>query len=88
MRVRMMIAAGAVLALAACGEPADRPADAAADGNGVVNLYTARHYDSDLALYDQFTASTGIKINRIEGNADQLIARMKAEGLYTTWLER
>lgn len=80
MRVRMMIAAGAVLALAACGEPADRPADPVADGNGVVNLYTARHYDSDLALYDQFTASTGIKINRIEGNADQLIARMTGEG--------
>lgn len=45
-----------------------------------VNLYTARHYDSDLALYERFTKETGIKINRIEGNADQLVARMKAEG--------
>lgn len=45
-----------------------------------VNLYSARHYDSDLALYDRFTKETGIKINRIEGNADQLIARMKSEG--------
>ena len=45
-----------------------------------VNLYTARHYDSDLALYERFTKETGIRINRIEGNADQLIARMKSEG--------
>lgn len=46
----------------------------------VVNLYTARHYDSDLAIYDQFTKDTGIKINRIEGRPDELVARMKAEG--------
>lgn len=45
-----------------------------------VNLYTARHYDSDLALYKQFTEETGIRINRIEGNPDQLIERMKSEG--------
>ena len=45
-----------------------------------VNLYTARHYDSDLALYERFTRETGIRINRIEGNADQLVARMKSEG--------
>ncbi|WP_373492459.1 extracellular solute-binding protein [Parasphingorhabdus sp.] len=45
-----------------------------------VNLYSARHYDSDLPLYERFTELTGIKINRIEGNADQLIARMKSEG--------
>lgn len=49
-------------------------------GEQVVNLYTARHYDSDLALYEQFTKETGIKINRIEGKPDELVARMKAEG--------
>lgn len=45
-----------------------------------VNLYSARHYDSDIPLYERFTRETGIRINRIEGNADQLIARMKSEG--------
>ena len=45
-----------------------------------VNLYSARHYDSDLLLYERFTRETGIKINRIEGNADQLVARMTSEG--------
>ncbi|MFA7439772.1 MAG: extracellular solute-binding protein [Sphingomonadaceae bacterium] len=45
-----------------------------------VNLYSARHYDSDQALYEQFTQETGIRVNRIEGNADQLIARIRSEG--------
>jgi iron(III) transport system substrate-binding protein len=51
-----------------------------AEGAREVNLYTARHYDSDQALYDRFTAQTGIKINRIEGKADELVARMNSEG--------
>lgn len=45
-----------------------------------VNLYSSRHYDSDDALYTAFTDATGIKINRIEAEANELIARMKAEG--------
>jgi iron(III) transport system substrate-binding protein len=45
-----------------------------------VNLYSARHYDTDVALYDDFTAQTGIEVNLIEGDADQLIERIKAEG--------
>jgi len=81
MRAGMIMAVATTLAAVACGEPADQPAASAAErGGAVVNLYTARHYDSDLALYDQFTATTGIQINRIEGNADQLIARISSEG--------
>jgi iron(III) transport system substrate-binding protein len=45
-----------------------------------VNVYSSRHYDSDDALYAKFTAETGIKVNRIEAKADELIARMAAEG--------
>lgn len=45
-----------------------------------LNLYSARHYDTDERLYSDFTAATGIKINRIEGKADELMARMVAEG--------
>jgi iron(III) transport system substrate-binding protein len=45
-----------------------------------VNLYSSRHYDTDERLYSDFTDATGITINRIEGNADELIARMQAEG--------
>ena len=45
-----------------------------------LNLYSSRHYDTDERLYSDFEEQTGITINRIEGNADELIARMEAEG--------
>ena len=45
-----------------------------------VNVYSARHYDTDDALYQNFTKQTGIKVNLIEAKADQLIERIKAEG--------
>ena len=48
---------------------------------GEVNLYSSRHYDTDERLYSDFTEMTGITINRIEGNGDELIARMEAEGV-------
>lgn len=47
---------------------------------GELNLYSSRHYDTDERLYSDFTEQTGITINRIEGKADELIARMEAEG--------
>ena len=47
---------------------------------GELNLYSSRHYDTDERLYSDFTDLTGITINRIEANADELIARMEAEG--------
>ena len=52
----------------------------AALAEGELNLYSSRHYDTDERLYSEFTEQTGITINRIEGKADELIARMKAEG--------
>ncbi len=45
-----------------------------------VNIYSSRHYDTDDGIYTAFTEATGIEVNRIEGEADELIARMKAEG--------
>ncbi|WP_010271705.1 Fe(3+) ABC transporter substrate-binding protein [Paenibacillus senegalensis] len=50
---------------------------------GEVNLYTARHYDVDQELYDQFTEQTGIKVNVVEGKAPELIERIKREGAST-----
>lgn len=52
----------------------------AASAEGELNLYSSRHYDTDERLYSDFTEATGITINRIEGKADELIARMQAEG--------
>lgn len=73
-----MLALAGALVLAGCGQQAEKEASSA--DAGVVNIYTARHYDADLALYARFTELTGIRVNRIEGNADQLIARIQAEG--------
>ena len=46
----------------------------------VLNLYSSRHYQTDEALYANFTKATGIKINRIEGGEDPLIERIRNEG--------
>ena len=51
-----------------------------AQAQEVLNLYSARHYQTDDALYDGFTEKTGIEINRIEGESDALIQRLKSEG--------
>ncbi len=45
-----------------------------------LNIYSARHYDSDQLLYDGFQKATGIPVNVIEGEGPELLARMKAEG--------
>ena len=49
----------------------------------VVNLYSARHYDTDDALYSNFQKETGIKVNLIEGGSDGLIERIVNEGKYS-----
>ena len=46
----------------------------------VINLYSARHYPTDEALYSDFTKVTGIKINRVDSDDAGIIARLKAEG--------
>ncbi len=45
-----------------------------------INLYSSRHYNTDDQLYGLFTSKTGIKVNLIEGKADELIERIKSEG--------
>lgn len=65
------------LSLASCS-----PAEARAE-TGSVNVYSARHYDTDLALYDDFTKRTGIKVNLIEAASDTLIERIVNEGKYS-----
>lgn len=46
----------------------------------VLNIYSARHYQTDEALYNGFTQATGIKINRVEADDAGLVARLRAEG--------
>mgnify|MGYP001309891928 FL=1 len=44
-----------------------------------LNIYSARHYDTDISLYETFEEKTGVKINLIEGKADALIERIHNE---------
>lgn len=46
----------------------------------VLNLYSSRHYQTDEALYSNYTRQTGIRINRIEAPEDALIERLRNEG--------
>lgn len=46
-----------------------------------VNVYSARHYDADQMLYDAFTAETGIEVQVLEGSSDQLVERIRREGV-------
>ncbi|QJR14981.1 Fe(3+) ABC transporter substrate-binding protein [Usitatibacter palustris] len=55
-------------------------ATCAAAQEKVLNLYSSRHYQTDEALYSNFTKQTGIRINRIEAGEDALLERLKNEG--------
>ena len=69
--MRRLIPLLAVLALAACSEPA----------TDQLFVYSARHYDSDNQLYAAFTARTGIEVRTLQGGSDELIERMSREGI-------
>ncbi|HVM85622.1 MAG TPA: Fe(3+) ABC transporter substrate-binding protein [Candidatus Binatia bacterium] len=47
---------------------------------GEVNVYSARHYPSDQTLFDMFAKETGIKVNAIQGVAEELMQRQQMEG--------
>lgn len=46
----------------------------------VLNIYSARHYPTDEALYSNFTKTTGIRINRVDADDAGILSRLKAEG--------
>jgi iron(III) transport system substrate-binding protein len=84
--LRLVLTALAGLSLAvltACSNGDQTQAAAAVPITGEVNIYSSRHYDTDLALYDAFTRETGIRVNRIEADADALIERIQAEGEFS-----
>ena len=70
---RVILGAVMALSVTACAE------GEVSDG-GEVNIFSSRHYDTDLALYEDFTEQTGITVNRIEADADALIERITSEG--------
>ncbi|MFT3821112.1 MAG: extracellular solute-binding protein [Rubrivivax sp.] len=68
------------LRLAALALVAGLSAPAFAQDAKVLNLYSARHYQTDEALYDTFTRQTGIRINRVDADDAGIVNRLKSEG--------
>lgn len=78
---RSLLALLAAAMLSACGQSAPGGATPGTDdAKGVLNVYSARHYDADEQLYAMFETKTGVKLNRIEMKGDQLLERLVAEG--------
>lgn len=72
----------ALLVLAACSNNSttSEKEDTKKTESKEVNLYTSRHYDVDDELYKKFEEKTGIKVNVIKGEEDELLERIKREG--------
>ncbi|HEV2612900.1 MAG TPA: extracellular solute-binding protein [Noviherbaspirillum sp.] len=68
-RIKISILAAALISMS--------PAQAQ---DNVLNLYSARHYQTDEILYSNFTNQTGIRINRIEADDAALMERLRTEG--------
>jgi iron(III) transport system substrate-binding protein len=66
--------AGVLLAVLALGS------NPAWSQDKVLNLYSARHYQTDEALYQNFTKATGIRINRVDADDAGLLTRLQSEG--------
>jgi iron(III) transport system substrate-binding protein len=74
-RFRRLVTAAAAATTLCAATPA-----LAQEANRVINLYSARHYQTDEALYADFTRQTGIRINRIEAGDEALLERLRNEG--------
>ena len=70
---RLILAAASVAALLAGSAGSAGAAEE-------VNIYSGRHYDTDEALYREFTEKTGIAVNLLEGKAEELVERIRLEG--------
>ncbi|MEM7353907.1 MAG: Fe(3+) ABC transporter substrate-binding protein [Acidobacteriota bacterium] len=74
---------GIAALVSACGTPAPESAEPAPEAQStqqVVNVYSARHYDTDDALYEEFKKQTGIEVNLIEADSAALLERLRREG--------
>lgn len=80
----LTVALASVFVLGSCGSSAEGETNAVenevAEVQEELNIYTDRHYEVDRVLYDLFEAETGIKVNILPGNPEELLSRMKNEG--------
>ena len=69
---RVIIFISSILILSSCVETTKE--------SNEINLYSQRHYEVDVKQYEAFEKKTGIKVNVVKANADELIERLKNEG--------
>lgn len=69
---RIVVFISMILVLSSCGEAPKK--------SNEINLYSQRHYKVDEQQYKVFEEETGIKVNVVKANADELIERLKNEG--------
>lgn len=71
----MRLISQSLIALACAGSALSATAQ-----DKVLNIYSARHYQTDEVMYNTFSKTTGIKINRVDADDAGIVARLKAEG--------
>jgi len=77
----ILIALFAISTLWACNQStSNKEGESSEEENKEVNVYTHRHYESDQKLFEDFEKKTGIKVNVVSANADELIQKMTLEG--------
>lgn len=69
---RGLVLGASAIVIAGCAPSGER--------DNFVNVYSARHYDADRALYAAFKEATGVEVQVLPANAEQLLERLQAEG--------
>lgn len=69
-----------IVLLSACGAADGAMRTRAADGEQVVHVFSARHYEGDQLLFERFAEKTGIQVREVKGTAVELVERLRAEG--------
>ena len=80
MITRITILITAIVCFNSCANDKKINSENSKTNNESLTLYTHRHYDSDKLIFSQFEESTGIKVNVVKANADELIQKMESEG--------
>ena len=78
-KIALLMIVFAIISAGCSGTSGDKKNEAARKEQEIT-LYTHRHYDTDKAIFEKFSQETGIKVNVVKANADELIQKMESEG--------
>lgn len=81
---KLLISIVTLSLLASCGSGEQSEAEKApANKEQFVTVYTHRHYESDQDIFKMFEEKTGIQVKVVNASADELIQKMKMEGVHS-----